>query len=416
MRPRPTPRRLPILLASVSLGLVPTWTVSPPAGASERSTARSTTRADVPDSAVLSTPVLARGRMLDAAGHPAAGVARLYAWPAWSASDPTERTELPLLASSTAGPGGEFTLRAPSEAGAASLAGAGDGDTVNMVLLATSGEMRYEQHLAGRAQAAIRAAGAERGEAQAPLEVRFDPASGSVDRRPAGSVRPAGWFSNCYRKELARYPGQETMVGELGTTKGVNATFSYVSRADSTLSVAVKLGDRWGTRGERKVSNQQTARYVQQVRYPESHQIDSYFTYVRWEVACDGEGFATSEELAAESWDGGGTLVPKHVPSCLGSKYARAQAPDSDFGRDRNRAVSWKGAAFVAGAEFSASSGYSNYVSATWHFDKSEPGFTICGDNDVPTTSSRVFVGLDQPPRPCPKVGACPVAAAVVEQ
>src|SRR5207245_382376 len=83
-------------------------------------------------------------------------------------------------------------------------------------------------------------------------------------------------------------------------------TFSYLTRADSTMSVAVRTGDRWGIRGERHVSNQQTAKYIQEVRAPEQHSIDSYFTFVRWRVTCNGEDFNSREELSAAHWEAGG--------------------------------------------------------------------------------------------------------------
>ena len=340
----------------------------------------------LPDSALLMTPVLAQGRMLDVAGRPLAGVARLYAWPQWSPSDPPgATTELPLVAWAVAGPGGAFALRTPL--------GWNHG-TDNFVLFATSGDLRFEHHL-------VPAALTE------PLEIRFDPRSQSVDRSEGGVVRPAGFIDRCHRKELDRHERQQTSVGEVGTTRGVNATFAYVTRADSTVSVAVRAGDRWGVRGERHISNEQTAKYIQGVRSPEQHSIESFFTYVRWEVTCNAEDFNPSEELSAEYWDGGGKLVAKHVPSCAGVS-ALAQEAGSTFVRDQNRAQTWSGAAHVLGAEFSASSGYSKHVSTTWTFGYDQSSYAICGENgERPTQSKRVFVGLEAPPRACPPRGPC---------
>lgn len=367
-----------VLVPLTSLSLLAMGSGSVPASASLLPVA-------LPDSAGLTTPLLAQGRMLDAAGRPTTGVARLYAWPAWSPTEPPGTiTELPLVAWSVAAAGGGFVLRAPLDWAAR---------TDNFVLFATHGDLRYERHLVSAGE---------------PLEIRFDPQSESVDRSRDETVRPAGFIDKCQRKQLDKHGRQLTRVGELGTTQGVNATFSYVTGADSTVSVAVRTGDRWGVRGERHVANEQTSRYNQDVRFPEQHGIDSFFTYVRWEVNCNPEDFNPSEELSAEYWEGGGRLVAKHVPSCVGNRFTVDQPADSKFVRERNKAQKWSGAAHVLGAEFSASSGYSTNVNTTWTFSREQPSYKLCGSDDIPTLAHRVFVGLDKAPRSCPAHGPCP--------
>lgn len=102
--------------------------------------------AGMADSATLSLPVIAQGRLLDAGGRPVAGTVRLHAWPRWAGTE-TAPVELPLVAWSQVGQDGVFALR--STPGELALAGPA-GKSRNLVLVAESGTSRYETHFARR--------------------------------------------------------------------------------------------------------------------------------------------------------------------------------------------------------------------------------------------------------------------------
>ena len=66
------------------------------------------------------------------------------------------------------------------------------------------------------------------------------------------------------------------------------------------------------------------------------------------------------------------------------------------FKRDRNHAEKWQGAVAVFGVSLGARSGFSKQVVMQLNFGQA-PKHLVCGDNDVPTRSSRVFTGESSP-------------------
>ncbi|MGH9041999.1 MAG: hypothetical protein ACRDZ3_17405, partial [Acidimicrobiia bacterium] len=345
----------------------------------------------VADSATLSSSILARGRLFDAGGRPAAGVVRLYSWPRWTGTETTP-VELPLVAWTVTGPDGVFALRASRDPGA----GAADRSR-NLVLLADSGGSRYETHFARRVAPLAWETGDSR-PADA-LEVRLDPASEHVDRVDGRYASGEPLISRCHRRQLDEYPYVHTTVGEINTSDGVRrGSFAYEQREDSHVSVAVEIaGGGWGARGEHHLDNSTGAKTTFNINGGGNYRVESPFTYVRYNVTCNGEDFNSHEEIVAERWEGGGRQIAHNVPGCAGSPNARDYPAGAKVERDEREAYTWGGAASVGGASFKAHSGFSKFLRNVWEFDRSKPIHWLCGDDDVPSWSKRIFSGLETP-------------------
>lgn len=267
----------------------------------------------------------------------------------------------------------------------------------NLVLLADSGGYRCETHFARRpARLAWAAAGGRPADA---LDIRFGPASKQVDHVGDRYTSGQPLISRCHRRQLQEYPYVHTAVGEINSNDGVKrGSFVYEQREDSHVSVAVEVGGGgWGSRGEHHFDNSTGAKTTFNINQGGSYRIESPFTYVRYNVTCNGEDFNSHEEIVAERWEGGGQQIAHNVPGCAGSRFARDYPADSKFERDEREAYSWRGAATVGGASFKAHSGYSKYLRNIWEFDSSTPVHWLCGDDDVPSESKRIFSGLETP-------------------
>jgi hypothetical protein len=240
-----------------------------------------------------------------------------------------------------------------------------------------------------------------------PVEIRIDP-SEAVARSVLG-VAPA--FSNCHRRKLEEYPKRETTVGEINSADFVEtASFEYQEREDSHISVAVEGAQGgWGARGEYHLDKGTGATAIVHRSDGANYRVTSFFTYVRNRVVCGGgEDGNYHEEIRAELWEGGVGMHAQNSPGCRGSKWARDWSSDSELIRNSYTAHTWKGAASVGPATFSAHSGFSKYLTNKWKFDRSRPWHVVCGDDNHVTRSSRVFFGEEpyripecRPGKPC---------------
>lgn len=86
---------------------------------------------------------------------------------------------------------------------------------------------------------------------------------------------------------------------------------------------------------------------------------------------------------------------PTAARGCAGVPETRLGrfTPDTDFTRNKERAVKWEGAADVFGASLSAQSGYSQWVEGYWKFGSSEAMHVLCGDNGPPKRAAHIFAG-----------------------
>lgn len=343
------------------------------------------------DSATLSLPVIVQGRLLDAGGRPLAGTVRLHAWPRWTGTE-TAAVELPLVAWSEVGQDGVFALR--STPGQAALAGPA-GKSRNLVLVAGSGTSRYETHFARRPARTAWLSGAD--EPAESLDIRFDTASGDIESMAGPGRRPM--ISACHRRQIEEYPGVETTVGEVNSSEEIEqAFFRYEEREDSHVSVAIEAGGGgWRAGGSHHLDSATSAKGTFNITDGGNYRLTSPFTYVRYMVTC-GDNFNDHEEIAAERWEGGGRQIAHNRLGCKDfPEHTRDYPAQYELERNKREAYTWGGAASVAGASFTARTGFSKQATSYWKFDRSKPYHQACGNDGDANNSSRVFIGLETP-------------------
>jgi hypothetical protein len=359
-----------------------------------------------------SGPEIAVGRLLSSSGQPTAGSVELLAWPPAETQQVGQEVALIPLAEAQVGPDGRFSLRAPASPQLASAAAA-NGGYLNLELHALSGgkieETHFSRYLAPdtdfRAQDTDHRQATWRArpdEAADPLTIRFQRSSPMRAQAVNGSVKlPAQ--GGCAGLRLLEKTAADTVVGELRTEPDtIGARFVYGKVADSDISVAMRAsGGHWSLSGEHHVANSDRDDVVKKVSRGEQISVLSSFEYGRYESTCPS---GKKEKVMPLGWRGGG-LASRRV-ALRGCSYAPGLnrftfEDNTEFNRDRERAVTWGGAASAFGASLSARSGYSKYVHAHWEFG-SEPQHLLCGDDGNPSESSHIFAGQSVPAEaPC---------------
>jgi len=252
-----------------------------------------------------------------------------------------------------------------------------------------------------------------RGEPAAPLEVKIPPDAPEVPT-PAGGPGTVTPFVSmrCGPYELKERRAADTIIGELRTPPDtVEATFVYGRTADSDISVGMRFasGTAWSASGEHHVSNSHSSA-VDAFAEPHSAEdliLRSSFDYGRFTRTCHD---VYSEQVRGLGWNGHTMLPEPDIDiSCTNANpdFVGRQGRNTGFTRDDKRAAGWSGAANVFGFGFAARSGYSRHVQSRWRFGQG-PMHLICGNDDRPENSTRIFAGqaaISTPPcrvgRPC---------------
>jgi hypothetical protein len=353
-----------------------------------------------------SGPVIASGRLLDTSGRPTPGTVELLAWPPAETQEIGQEVTLVPVAQSQSGPDGHFTLRSTDSPVLASLATA-NGGYLNLELHALSGgtveETHFSRYLAKGPEVSWLA---RPDEAAEPVTVRFQRSSGMRAHGVGESTRlPVLGGDGCQGLRLLEKSASDTVVGELRTEPDTTiARFVYGKVADSDISVAMRAnGGHWSLSGEHHVANSDRDDVVKKASRGEQISVLSSSEYGRYESTCPS---GKKEKVVPLGWRGGG-LGSRRV-AIRGCSYA----PDlntftfednTEFNRDRERAVTWGGAASAFGASLSARSGYSQYVHAHWEFGP-EKEHLLCGDDGSPSESSHIFAGQSAPAEArCPR-------------
>lgn len=359
-------------------------------------------------------PVIASGRLLDTSGRPTAGAVELLAWPPAESQEVGQEVALVPVAQTQTGQDGHFTLRSVGSPALTALAAA-NGGYLNLELHALSGgtveETHFSRYLAQDSGLQNLDANRPEGtwlarpdEPAEPVTVRFQRPSGmraqSVDEGPR---LPVLGGDGCQGLRLLEKSAADTVVGELRTEPDTAiARFVYGKVADSDISVAMRAsGGQWSLSGEHHVANSDRDDVVKKASRGEQISVLSSFEYGRYESTCMS---GKKEKVMPLGWRGGG-LASRRV-ALRGCSYAPGLntftfEDNTEFNRDRERAVTWGGAASAFGASLSARSGYSQYVHAHWEFG-SEKEHLLCGDNGNPSESSHIFAGQSAPAEaPC---------------
>jgi hypothetical protein len=340
--------------------------------------------------------VLVSGTLTDAAGMPAPGTIRVYAWP-HSGSAMT----LPLVGTAQAGAGGEFTVVAadqrtllePAEqrdgwldftATAETISGRGEWTFTGFVTEARPGVARIASHAstpritirATRSRALPRAAAARSG-------------------RPCRNERQV--TEPKYSRSLA-------VVGELNNaySDGTLGRFTYGREhsADTEFGVAMSSdgGDTWFIGGENHVADYgsvtfppATRRYARKLRtlFEFSHQAARNNTCAVWD-----------HYIRATSWIGGTDTdlrQPGALNRCDPRYLGKGFQSKAEFFRERSEAVRWARGASAFGVYLTTQSGFSENVTLGYRFGGGpHKRHYLCGPDgrSSPYEAGRVFSGV----------------------
>ena len=189
-------------------------------------------------------------------------------------------------------------------------------------------------------------------------------------------------------------------VGEIHLFADDYGSFTYGQDnfADSTFGVGVSTdGVNFSVGGSTHVGNSA------QVGWGTSGTpLQPYFSHVlltrfHFEKTLTKTCFSRQYRVEATQWETGaqvGQDTSGNDGRCnLYADHAVSFTANTSLIRNRGRAFSYDGAISVLGASLSVKSGYSSNVVLSMTFGTSLPTHWVCGDNDWPSNSARVFAG-----------------------
>jgi hypothetical protein len=333
-------------------------------------------------------------------------------------------TQTAPLSTTTSDGSGYYALTAPYSGAVASQALA-SGGWVNFDIEGTGGDIPYAQVVArhwdgtsGTWQSAAQLDGLG-GAAALGLMPVYDDGT-DLSAQPGASVRNGDWpnvsgpcrYASYETTTLLSTQSQPTVIGELHVAKDATGTFTYGvgSRADSHISVGLSSGG-WHLGGFSHVSASDSAVVgISNVGDDWAHQLTSRFSYGlyqhdRWTLdPVTGSRIfcGSSKSVGPRRWLGNiqvGTDLSQYLHLCTTTYKATAlsYAPKAFFDRTSRKLKTWEGAAYVnvGGATLGlrAWSGASQWVTYHYKFGTKYPTHWLCGNDDVPAYSSRIFAG-----------------------
>ena len=363
----------------------------------------------VTDGAVAAGPVIAKGR-LQARGGVVSGSVALYLPRASDA--PSEDT---LVATATTAVDGSFELSTTLTPALAAAAAETDGQ-VNLDLVANANGSTY--HLA-----IVRAfvGGVWVDElGNAPIDLVLTQVTGAVNptlipNSAGGAMSGSQAYGVC---TTLRYPLASarawTTVGELHTPLDTElATFTYGRKADSYISKAFSLdGFIWFFKGAVRLANESGSSSSATISYPTTadmwaREIQTEFVYTKYrtELWCSSPaaawGLGGTRSGRGTGWEARSSVricvtsttgVPRITRSTSRPIHEARPSPGT-----RTATATFTNAASVAvggtSLSFSARSGMSQWVSVSWKFGRKPANHVLCGTDDFPTESSRIFAG-----------------------
>jgi hypothetical protein len=363
----------------------------------------------VPASADAST-VLTSGTLTDAAGLPAPGTVRVYAWPHSSRA-----IKLPLAGTAQAGAGGQFTVVADDTARLVELA-AQRGGWLDFTAEAETASGRGEWTFTGfvsRAAAGVRVTSDDAAAATRAAAARVAPqarepriAIRADRRRPLLAAAAASHGPRCRNERQVtapRYTRSLAVVGELNNAydDGTRGTFTYGREhsADTEFGVAMSSddGSTWSIGGETHIGDYgsvtfppATRRYARKLRtlFEFSHQAARNNTCAVWD-----------HYIRATSWIGGTNSQlrqPGALDRCEPRYLNGGFEGTTGFHRTRNEAVRWTRGASAFGVYLTTRSGFSENVTLEYTFGGSvRKRHYLCGPDgrSSPYEAGRVYSG-----------------------
>jgi hypothetical protein len=351
-------------------------------------------------------PVVAQGYVRDPTGVPVSGaLVELYRDPVVGSA------AFSPLDSATTGTDGFFVLRSPYT-GELRGDAAANGGYVNFDILGASEDATYYDGVTRTYESAA-------GMWLTPEQAIADDQSrlpGQIDLAPvqdasemAGTAGSPWCVMTTKRKTLVATERAGTIVGELLVARDALGTFSFGEGTEhvSNISVAVDFGHGWRLGAFAHAATGDTSGVsISNVGEDWAHQLRSDFIYAKYRkqsINLWGDVCSTWYTIEPKEWVGGG-IVPgadesQYLHQCL-TTYARwriNQGPASSWFRASNKLRTWGAAATVdlgsGGLGLKAWTGASRWVRYDYSFGTRVHDHYLCGNDDLPRRSSRIFAG-----------------------
>ena len=216
-----------------------------------------------------------------------------------------------------------------------------------------------------------------------------------------GGVSPDRGGSYCFWGGPLQSWVQWTVIGELHTVTGFNATFSYGQTADSNISVGETFnsGQSWSGSGNGTLnagnSQGSTVGLTEQLNGTWGHQLQSQFTYVKENWLCIPGGSTSTYRVIVSQWDGGFQIgndesgFDNHR-----NQYWNSYSSNSSFNRDTNTLYTYGAGVTLGFVTLSAQSGASIDVQLGWSNSGSSTRY-LYGNNNYPPYSLLIYASLN---------------------
>jgi hypothetical protein len=354
-------------------------------------------------------PVVADGYILDPTGAPVSGaLVELY-------RDPVVGSNLSLspLDSATTDTRGFFVLRSSYTD---ELRGDADGNGgyVNFDVLGASDDASYFSGVTrtyrGTNDIWLTPEQAVADDPQRVPDERLhlEPAGAAVGAGGDSPSSPWCWITT-KRKTLIGTERDSTIIGELLVARDALGTFSFGEGTEhvSNISVGVDLGHGWRVGAFAHASTgDSTGVSIGNPTEDWAHVLRSDFIYAKYRketVNPFGTVCSTWYTIEPKEWVGAGIVAgadeSQYLHKCL-TTYNRwhvVQGPASAWFRTGNKLHTWGGAVSVdlgtGGLQLSAWTGASRWVRYDYSFGTQVHDHYLCGNDNYPKRSSRVFAG-----------------------
>jgi hypothetical protein len=358
--------------------------------------------ADAALSAGEGTTKIVSGLLADAADNPMAGGVELFAWPTGRPVEVGQTVELLPVGYDRAANDGRFSITGDLTPDLAELARL-NGGYINFVLQAAAGGVIQETHFS-RYVGDTPITAQEAGRARRPVEWRASPEEAAEPVRiklpeapepttTSGDRPISPMQGGCYGLTKIGTEIVSTVIGELRAPHDtLEALFIYGQRADSEIGVAERASHGpWGASGSFHIANSEDTDVRQWANTGEHLLVTTRFMYGRYEYFCPAGRW---EKVVPQEWMGDVQSQPTVVRGCAGVPEGRLgrYTANSEFNRNKEKAVKWEGAASVFGASLTARSGYSRWVQGHWKFG-SAGMHLLCGDDGPPKRAGHIFAG-----------------------
>lgn len=387
-------RVIPALVMSAMLSLSLSLSAASPASASRLATG----------------PVIAQGVLTDPAGEPARGTVILY-------QDLLDEQNalVPLQWRSTASDG-SYSLSLANTPSVAAVA-ARNGGYAHFAVVGATGSHSTIRFFSRRLTGTRWSGRWDSKDIRLTADTRLAPEAGRdlaklrTDMGTTSTTEPdsAYWCEFELKGDWREY----LPVGELHTRYAdLTGSFTYGRTADTTSTVGVKFeGEGWKVGGREQISNSKEVEQELTRDGRFGRILEQNFQLKHWKrlIPPNGcGGFAPEQVVKPVAWVSGWNLGwddSRFDGQCIvgGSKTVRLLDHDRWKRSDRaNKLTAFSFSVGVSGANvyFETQSGSSEYVVHEYKTGDDRTSYYICGNNDSPVRSLRIFAGHKPPPPP----------------